>query len=223
VRAGDNPRLHNGRWSGLVFWWQERFGKLQSSLARPVDLANTDRAMGPATPLPPDRPSGASPDKVEDAAQEFLTDWLVRRQYDQALEFLSPQAFACLTLGDDGRSQALDATGARREARRLMEYANARLGPRADLTSAIVAFTPRNPDRPVTDHPFKREFLLGPVPEAEARQYLCNQAAAPAAGTATDYYAVIFAFRVDGGGTLGMLWNREGGRWKLVSYQPLVP
>jgi len=223
VRAGDNPRLHNGRWSGLVFWWQERFGKLQSSLARPVDLANTDRAMGPATPLPPDRPSGASPDKVADAAQEFLTDWLVRRQYDQALEFLSPQAFACLTLGDDGRSQALDATGARREARRLMEYANARLGPRADLTSAIVAFTPRNPDRPVTDHPFKREFLLGPVPEAEARQYLCNQAAAPAAGTATDYYAVIFAFRVDGGGTLGMLWNREGGRWKLVSYQPLVP
>ena len=51
------------------------------------------------------------------------------------------------------------------------------------LTSAIVAFTPRNPDRPVTDHPFKREFLLGPIPEAEARQYLCNQAAAPAAGT----------------------------------------
>jgi hypothetical protein len=223
VRAGDNPKLHNGRWSGLIFWWQDKFGKLQASLARPVDLANTDRAMGPATPLPPDRPSGASPDKIEDAVQEFLTDWLVRRQYDQALEFLSPQAFACLTLGDDGKSQALDAAGARREARRLMEYANARLGPRTDLTSAIVAFTPRNPDRPVTDHPFKREFLLGPVPEAEARQYLCNQAAAPGAGTGTDYYAVIFTFRVDGGGTLGMLWNREGGRWKLVSYQPLVP
>ena len=104
-----------------------------------------------------------------------------------------------------------------------MEYANARLGPRTDLTSAIVAFTPRNPDRPVTDHPFKREFLLGPVPEAEARQYLCNQTAAPVAGTHADYYATIFTFRVDGGGTLGMLWNKEGGRWKLVSYQPLVP
>ena len=111
----------------------------------------------------------------------------------------------------------------RREARTLMEYAGARLGPRPDLTSAIVAFTPRNPDRPVTDHPFKREFLLGPVPEAEARQYLCNQAAAPVSATPPDYYAVVFTFRIDGGGTLGLLWNREGGRWKIVSYQPLAP
>ena len=104
-----------------------------------------------------------------------------------------------------------------------MEYAVARLGLRTDLTSAIVAFTPRNPDRPITDHAFKKEFLLGPVPEAEARQYLCSQAAAPPAGTGADYYGVIFTFRIDGGGTLGMLWTREGGRWKIVSYQPLVP
>ena len=223
VRAGDNPKAHNARWSGLILWWQDTLGKLQVNLAKPVDLANIDRAMGPPTPLPPDRPSGASPEKLEDAAQEFLTDWLVRRQYDQALEFLSPQAYACLNLSDDARSQALDAAGVRREARKLMEYASARLGPRPDLTSAIVAFTPRNPDRPITDHPFKREFLLGPVPEAEARQYTCNQPAAPVAGTSPGYYAVVFTFRIDGGGTLGLLWNREGGRWKIVSYQPLVP
>jgi hypothetical protein len=223
VRAGDNPKLHNARWSGLIMWWQDTLGKLQVNLPKPVDLANTDRAMGPATPLPPDRPSGASPEKLEDAAQEFLTDWLVRRQYDQALEFLSTQAYACLNLSDDARSQALDAAGARREARKLMEYADARLGPRPDLTSAIVAFMPRNPDRPVTDHPFKKEFLLGPVPAEEARQYLCNQSAVPPAGTQPDYYAAVFTFRIDGGGTLGLLWTREGGRWKIVSYQPLVP
>jgi len=223
VRAGDNPKLHNARWSGLILWWQDTLGKLQANLPKPVDLANTDRALGPATPLPPDRPSGASPEKLEDAAQEFLTDWLVRRHYDQALEFLSTQAYACLNLTDDGRSQSLDAAGARREARKLMEHAGARLGPRPDLTSAIVAFRPRNPDRPVTDHPFKKEFLLGPVPAEEARQYLCNQSAVPSAGTRPDYYAAVFTFRIDGGGTLGLLWTREGGRWKIVSYQPLVP
>jgi len=224
IRAGDNPKFHNARWSGLILWWQDTMGKLQINLPKPVDLANTDRAIGPATPLPPDRPSGAAPEKLEDAAQEFLTDWLVRRQYDQALEFLSSQAYACVNLSDDARSQALDGTSARREARRLMEYAGARLGPRPDLTSAIVAFTPRNPDRPVTDHPFKREFLLGPVGAEEAKQYLCNRSAAPAAsGTGPAYYAVVFTFRADGGGTLGLLWTREGGRWKIVSYQPLVP
>ena len=223
VRAGDNPKLHNARWSGLIMWWQDRLGKLQVSLPKAVDLADTDRAIGPATPLPPDRPSGAAPEKIEDAAQEFLTDWLVRRQYDQALEFLSPQAYACLNLSDDARSQVLDGTGVRREARRLMEYASARLGRRPDLTSAIVAFTPRDPDRAVIDHAFKKEFLLGPVPAQEAKQYLCNQSAPPATATSPDYHAVVFTFRIDGGGTLGLLWNREGGRWKIVSYQPLVP
>ena len=103
-----------------------------------------------------------------------------------------------------------------------MECAGARMGHRPDLTSAIVAFTPRNPNRPVADHAFKREFLMGPVPADEARQYLCSQAAAPP-GPLPDYYGVIFTFRIDGGGTLGTLWIREEGRWRIVSYQPLVP
>ena len=155
--------------------------------------------------------------------QEFLTDWLVRRQYDQALEFLSPNAFACLNLTGDARGQAVDAAAARRELRKLMEFSNTRLGPRPDLTSAIEAFVPRNPDQPVIDHPFKREFVLGPLPESTARQYLCNAATAPPLGAAAEYHGAIFTFRIDGGGTLGLLWNREGGRWKIVSYQPLMP
>ena len=140
-----------------------------------------------------------------------------------ALEFLSPQAFACLNLTGDARGRALDAAGSRRELRKLREYADARLGPRPDLTSAIVAFTPRDPKQPVIDHPFRREFVMGPLTEPVARQYLCNAATAPPLGAAAEYHGVIFTFRIDGGGTLGLLWNREGGRWKIVSYQPLMP
>jgi hypothetical protein len=222
VRAGNNSTAHDSRWSGLIMWWQEKFGRLHTATSGPTDLADADLSVGPATPLPPDRPSGASPDQVQDAVQEFLTDWLVRQNQDQALMFVSPQAYACVTLSDDGRQQSLNASAVRREMRRLMEYATTRLGPRADLTNTIVAFTPRNPDRPITDHAFKKEFLLGPVPEAEARQYLCGQSAA-STGANAEYYAVVFTFRIDGGGTLGMIWSREGGRWKMLSYQPLVP
>lgn len=64
-----------------------------------------------------------------------------------------------------------------------------------------------------------REFLLGPVPETEARQYLCSRSANPTAGI--DYFGVIFRFRADTGGALGLLWARENGQWKIVSYQPL--
>ena len=39
--------------------------------------------------------------------------------------------------------------------------------------------------------------------------------------TGVEHYAVIFQLRIAGGGVLGLLWEREGGKWKIVSYQPL--
>jgi hypothetical protein len=73
----------------------------------------------------------------------------------------------------------------------------------------------------VVDHPFRNEFLLTPLTEAEARPYFCDKTSAPATGA--EYCGVVFQFRISGGGVLGLLWTREGDRWKLVSYQPLAP
>jgi hypothetical protein len=219
VRAGENPRFHNGRWQGLVAWWQDLFGMLADALPGRDDALNRDRPEAPAAPLPPDRPRDATPERIEDAVQEFLTDWLVRHDYDQALEFLSPKAYACVNRRDDGRSETLDAAGAREELRRLMAYSRDALGQRPDLANAIVAIESRRPDRKGMDHPFRGQFLLGPLPEAEARTYLCSQSAAPPAGT--EFYGVAFQFLTDGGGVLGLLWTREDGAWKIVAYQPL--
>jgi hypothetical protein len=219
IRVGENTSLHRGRWGGFIAFWQETFGRLgEEEAAR--DLIDFDRPDARVTPLPPDRPAGANPERIEDAAQEFLTDWLVRRQYQQALDFLSPRAYACLVVGGDRRSKPLDANGARRELLTLMEYSTAKLGTRANLTSAMVALTPRDPKRVVMDHPFKQEFLLTPLTEAEARPYFCDTAAA---STGAEYYGVVFQFRTAGGGVLGLLWTREQNQWKLVSYQPLAP
>jgi len=219
IRVAENSAKHGARWSGLITWWQS-FGRLAEALPDQPDLLNIDRPDAP-TPLPPDRPLGASPDRVEDAVQEFLTDWLVRRQYDQALDFLSPRSYACLNLNEDSRGQALDAAGARRELRRIMEYSAGKVGVHTNLTTAMIAFTPRDPKRVVIEHPFRREFLLTPLTEAEARPYLCD--GATTAATGGEYFGAVFQFRVAGGGLFGLLWTREEGRWKLVSYQPLNP
>jgi hypothetical protein len=219
IRVGENTDLHRGRWGGFIAFWQETFGRLGDEAAG-RDLLDFDRPDARVTPLPPDRPSGAQPERIEDAAQEFLTDWLVRRQYQQALDFLSPRAYACLIVSTDARRVPLDANGARRELLTLMEHATRKLGDRANLTTAMVAFTPRDPKRVIIDHPFKQEFLLTPLTEAEARPYLCDTKAAPSTGA--EYVAAVFQFRISGGGVLGLLWTREGGQWKLVSYQPLA-
>jgi hypothetical protein len=219
IRVGENSDKHGARWTGLITWWQS-LGRLAQAVPDQPDLLNLDRPEV-ATPLPADRPLGASPEKVEDAVQEFLTDWLVRRQYDQALEFLSPRSYACLNLDDDARGQALDARGARRELRRIMEYSSGKFAAHSNLTSVMVAFTPRDPKRVVIDHAFRREFLLTPLTEEQARPYLCD--ATTAAPTGSEYFGAVFQFRIAGGGLFGLLWTREDGHWKLVSYQPLNP
>ena len=33
----------------------------------------------------------------------------------------------------------------------------------------------------------------------------------------------VFQFRTAGGGVLGLLWTREEGKWRMVSYQSLNP
>jgi len=57
--------------------------------------------------------------------------------------------------------------------------------------------------------------------EAQARPYLCDGASA--APTGGEYIGAVFQFRTPGGGLFGLLWTREEGKWKLVSYQPLNP
>ena len=220
IRVGENSTKHGDRWSGLITWWQT-FGRLAEASPDQPDLLNLDRPDAPSTPLPPDRPLSAAPDRVEDAVQEFLTDWLVRHQYDQALQFLSSRAYACLTLNDEARDQVLDAAAARRELRRIMEYSTDKLGPHANLTSVVIAFTPRDPKRVVIEHAFRGEFLLTPLTEAEARPFLCDGGAATPTGG--EYFGAVFQFRAAGGGTLGLLWTRQEGTWKLVAYRPLNP
>jgi hypothetical protein len=219
VRVGKNPRLHDARWHGFVARWQDFFGRLDDVSEPSRDLLYANRPPVP-TPLPPDRSLGAAPDSIEDAVQEFLTDWLVRRQYDQALEVLSPQAYACLNVDDDASSESLVADGARARLRELMEYSAHELGNRASLSDAIVAAEPRDPSRTIAPHPFSREFMLTPLVDREARQYLCGQQVTPAAQP--DYHEAVFTFRVVNGGALGLLWNREEGRWRLVSYRVMT-
>ena len=97
VRAGDNARRHDRRWTGFVDWWSDLFGsvKFVDSAEAPAGPFGTAPARTP-TPLPPDRPAGASIPDVADAVQEFLTDWLIRRNYRDAQAFLAPDVLPCI-------------------------------------------------------------------------------------------------------------------------------
>jgi hypothetical protein len=226
VRAGDNYVRHAGRWSGFIDWWQEVFGGLKKESKRDQDILHQELPEVP-TVLPPNRPPGSDPSELHEAAQEFLTDWLVRRRVDEALHFLSDRTLACLNTDEEVDEELLRDQQARDVASMLMEHTNDVLGDRDNLTEAIDVVLPWDPANVVVHHTFEDDFALVEMPDAKAVQYLCDRRPAPdeAASAAEGelaygtYYAVIFRFKVAGGGVLGLLWMRENGNWRIVSYR----
>ncbi len=86
-----------------------------------------------------------------------------------------------------------------------------------NLTEAVDAEAPLNPDRVLIDHTFDGEFAMAEMSPEDSAQYLCGQERGQVSGTS--YHGVLFRFKRRDGGALGLLWAREGGAWKRVSYQ----
>jgi hypothetical protein len=200
VRQGDNHERHSVRWSGLHPWWAELFGKLPSGDKGARDLYSAEVPELP-TPTPPDRPRNAQIPEIHDAVQEFLSDWLVRANYDEAVDFLSDHAMACLNMDDDAGKEALDARGAREHLREIMEYSAKEMGDRDNLTEAVDAVKPWNKTRVLMDHPYSGDFALAKMSKEDAEPYLCGQERPQAAA---EYYGVLFRFKDVGGAVLGL-------------------
>lgn len=229
VRAGDNYDRHTERWVGLVNWWQSVFGSVGfADRAAPADLF--DRARGELpTPLPPDRPLGAAPELLQDAAQEFLTDWIVREKIDEAMLFMSQRVIACINIDEGREAELLDAQDAVVEMREIMRYALRELPDRDNLTEAIDSVAPRNEDQAgrTEAHPFQGEFTILQVSNQVAADYTCSAQRgmdAPEMPGGPDalgtYFGVLFRFKARGnqGGVIGLLWDRLEGSWKISSY-----
>jgi hypothetical protein len=228
VRAGDNYDKHNGRWAGLVNWWQDIFGNIGLSKATAADLLTRTVAELP-TPLPPDRPIGAAPPELYEAAQEFLTDWLVREKIDEAMQFFSNRVIACINIDEGSQPELLDIEDAVVAMREIMGYALEELPDRDNLTEALDEVPPQNQDQAdrIVSHPFERDFTIIQVRNQVASDFMCSTrrgedpppmpGGPDALGT---YYGVLFRFKArhDQGGVIGLLWDKQAGPWTIVSY-----
>jgi hypothetical protein len=228
VRAGDNHERHNGRWVGLTNWWQELFGQIPMRSSQTLDLLARNFEELP-TPLPPDRPFGAAPEELHDAAQEFLTDWLVREKLDEAMRFFSRRAIACINIDESSRAELLSVDEAVVEMREIMRAALDELPDRDNLTEAIDAVPARDEEQQsrIVSHLFEGEFTILQVRNTVAADYMCSTQRGMGPPPMPDgpdalgtYYGVIFRFKArrDLGGALGLLFDRQEGAWKIVSY-----
>jgi hypothetical protein len=221
VRAGDNLERHTGRWSGFVGWWRDIFGRLpfeEREDAGPDLLSKAPHEI--PTPLPPNRPYGEEPSELHEAAQEFLTDWLVRRDVDEAAQFISRRILACVNTDDDAEDETLRDRTAAAVLRDGMERVNDELGDVGNLTEAIDVVLPWREAIRVRRQPFEEDFATLELTNRDASAFLCGETPTvddpDAYGT---YFGVLFRFKVPGGGALGLLWTREDGRWRIIAYE----
>jgi len=181
------------------------------------------------TPTPPNRPLGAAPAELYDAAQEFFSDWFVRRNVDEAMHFFSQRVMACINIDDGSRPEILDVDAAIDEMREIMNHALDVMGDRDTMTEAIDEVAPWTEDQEdrFVEHPYQSDFTVIEVRNQVASDFMCSTRRGgdppemPGGTEATGtYYGVIVRFKVEGdlGGTLGFLWDKQEGDWKIVSY-----
>lgn len=224
VRSGTNYNGHVSHWKGLINWWKGLFK------SKPTQAAKTQTVVPPDV-LEANQPDTAVFENLSDATQEFFNDWLVRRNLKSALAFYSPNADACLNVDEDGENEQLKAKDARRLFVEVLQTANDSLGKPRDLSNTIAAVEPWDTTQKVIDQPNKAFFTLLSISDTDAKEFLCIQESSLQT-TQTDptsefgnYYETIFTFKYPKGGEndggMILLWKKENGAWKILSYDDL--
>jgi hypothetical protein len=228
VRAGDNASRHEKRWSSFANWWSEVFGAVRFG-----DQADAgDGPLGgaptrPLSPVPANRPANASIPDIADAVQEFLTDWLIRRDYQEASSFLATDVLRCVADSMDVNPKA-SPKRLHEASLQLLEKTANQWGRPTSLTLAMNPIVPWSPAVHIVKHAFEQDFTIVEAPTELGALYECGAtppktfvaSATPQYGT---YYGAMLQVVHEGrpGGSLVLVWRRVAGEWRLVAYRAL--
>ncbi len=216
VRAGNNHERHVNRWGdGLDNWWRGIFG---------VSVRASKDDVGEE--IIPERPP-AGKLKLQSAVHDFLNLWLVEGAANVAMSYISERTYECLQLEQE---TPLDRGMAPIMLLRGMGAVHEALGDVSSLDDAAVGVRLNNPDLKVVENKHHAQFVLYDVPTAVAASFECINRTEAVAQTSEntdrrygEYYGSIFY--IGGpvrGETVALLWAKENGYWKIISYETEV-
>jgi hypothetical protein len=215
VRAGNNAERHAERWTGFQNWWRSFFGV---GLARaPV---TPDPSVAPALPKFP----RAGKKNIQVMARDFLQAWLVEGNAVAAMGYVSDRAYACLA-EDAPDPSAFDRGLAPFQIMVNLKAAHDALGTHASLVGLTTAMPLTIPGLKAVPQPDQAQFVTYDVPEDVAARFDCASRLTPGSaanrtGAASQHFGTVF--RIAGSrkdASIALLWARENGYWKIVSWQ----
>jgi hypothetical protein len=169
--------------------------------------------------------------KAIEAAQKFLSTWLLQQDYVAALSYLSPRSYVCLERSDDPAKKGLAPDQARKALHDGLEKASVTVGRPKRLQDVIQPVAPHHELLKSVSHSQENAFSLVSVPDGIAEAELCGSPR-PSADMAErnktygHYYGATFQFKVPGQGeepaALYTLWGLEDGRWTVIAWEVLT-
>jgi len=213
VRAGNNYDRHTARWAGLQNWWRNFFG-INLPGDDEVDKDDTRESSAPRL--------GKKP--VEMMMEDFLKAWLLEGDISAAMNYVSPRALACLANDSDDPS-SFDRGMAPFILAHRLKAAHDVLGPHGSLEDLAVGVRLTTAGLKVVRQPHHAQFVVYSVPDDVARAFDCESRFSigekKRAGRAYGNYAgaTFYIKKTQSRTTVALLWAREGGYWKIVSWQ----
>ena len=223
VRAGDNSDRHSGRWDGLRAWWRGFFG-----LPLFAETYQGEEALEEEFPSVPREGKKT----IDVAVHGFLSSWLVEGKPNLAAAYLSDRAYACTAL-DKEAGDSFDYGMAPFQMMMGMKAVNDALGKVERLEDVAVGVRLTNPKLTVVRQEHHAQFVLYGVPDDVAASFECanrtkiGEPMQPRDKRSYreledfDYFGSTFYLKgpQGRGATLALLWAKEQGYWKIVSYE----
>ena len=220
VRAGGNTQKHLQRWQGLTDWWKSLFG-----FPEEAEASENGTTEGDIPPIP-----RKGDEKVEAAAADYLTAWLVEQKPNLSAGYLSPLSYSCLEEYGPNSGKIVSAGVAPYLATNQMAAVNKAIGKVNTLQDAIEPISLRDQNLKPLKHPYRTAFSLYQVSNGLAAEFLCDPESAfedfdkMRVQGSTRKYGSYFAsaFRLKGpkgkSDAITLLWRKEAKYWKVIAW-----
>jgi hypothetical protein len=216
VRAGNNLDTHDHRWEGLNGWWRQVFGFALGSSMKPPKEAETGRAR--TVPL---NPRVKADEGIDQSAHDFLKEWVVDKQPNNAIAYFSRLSYPCLEAIAEKRQRPVAPGMVRVRLGIAMDKFNESTGSASTVGDVFEAAKSWSPELKEVKNAYPAEFRLVSVPSDMALDEECVPVPEEEAGKESKekYYAS--AFRGVPGDRrnqlMSLLWTKEGSYWKIVA------
>ncbi len=217
-------------WTKEGNYWKVVAWDAEPEDAQPQKIPDTRRDV--ITEFPETHAKGDA--ALLQASEDFLRDWLLKRNYVAATSYFSPRSYSCIdaTVPAD---QPKPTTTAQylNYMQATMQTVSQDVGNSQHLADVVEAADPEHPGLKLVKHKSEQAYTLVAVPDTLVPAMMCekesNQHPYQAQDSATpkygDYYDMLFQVRTPGDNpaSLSFLWGKDNGQWKIISYEMMSP